>query len=266
MKSKIAAGLLAFFVGVFGVHRFYLGQTGKGIAYLLFFWFPLTWLIAFIDFIVFITMDEDIFNAKYNKGQMPNYGQNTQRKQFTNTSYEGRPSYNKYEPEFHNNQKPKAQKQQQPPKSNRFKDEGTRLYREYDFKGAIKNYQQSLRINQKDTIVHFNLACLYSLMEEPHHAYMHLSQAVENGFVMYDKIRSHDHLAYLRTQDDFETFVANGYKTNKSTPQLPPRQADEINLMSDEIIQKLEKLGELRDKGILTEVEFQKQKVKLLRK
>jgi hypothetical protein len=36
--------------------------------------------------------------------------------------------------------------------------------------------------------------------------------------------------------------------------------------MSDEIIQKLEKLGELRDKGILTDIEFQKQKVKLLRK
>lgn len=34
-KSKIAAGLLGIFLGFFGVHRFYLGYTGIGIAQLL---------------------------------------------------------------------------------------------------------------------------------------------------------------------------------------------------------------------------------------
>jgi TM2 domain-containing membrane protein YozV len=34
-KSKIAAGLLAIFLGVFGVHNFYLGRTGRGVAQLL---------------------------------------------------------------------------------------------------------------------------------------------------------------------------------------------------------------------------------------
>ncbi len=34
-KSKVVAGLLAIFVGMFGVHNFYLGYTGKGIAQLL---------------------------------------------------------------------------------------------------------------------------------------------------------------------------------------------------------------------------------------
>ncbi|NJL01840.1 MAG: TM2 domain-containing protein [Spirulinaceae cyanobacterium RM2_2_10] len=34
-KSKIAAALLCFFLGVFGIHRFYLGYTGLGIAQLL---------------------------------------------------------------------------------------------------------------------------------------------------------------------------------------------------------------------------------------
>jgi TM2 domain-containing membrane protein YozV len=34
-KSKVAAALLAFFVGVFGIHRFYLGHTGIGVAQLL---------------------------------------------------------------------------------------------------------------------------------------------------------------------------------------------------------------------------------------
>ncbi len=34
-KSKIAAGLLGIFLGVFGVHNFYLGNTGKAVAQLL---------------------------------------------------------------------------------------------------------------------------------------------------------------------------------------------------------------------------------------
>jgi TM2 domain-containing membrane protein YozV len=34
-KSKLAAGLIAIFFGAFGVHNFYLGYTGKGIAQLL---------------------------------------------------------------------------------------------------------------------------------------------------------------------------------------------------------------------------------------
>ena len=34
-KSKIAAGLLGIFLGSFGVHNFYLGYTGKGVAQLL---------------------------------------------------------------------------------------------------------------------------------------------------------------------------------------------------------------------------------------
>lgn len=34
-KSKIAAGLLGIFLGAFGVHNFYLGNTGKAVAQLL---------------------------------------------------------------------------------------------------------------------------------------------------------------------------------------------------------------------------------------
>lgn len=34
-KSKLAAGLFGIFLGVFGVHNFYLGFTGKAVAQLL---------------------------------------------------------------------------------------------------------------------------------------------------------------------------------------------------------------------------------------
>ena len=34
-KSKVAAGLLGIFLGVLGIHNFYLGYTGKAVAQLL---------------------------------------------------------------------------------------------------------------------------------------------------------------------------------------------------------------------------------------
>ena len=70
MKSKTTAAILAFFLGGIGIHRFYLGQGGLGIAYLLFCWTFIPAIIAIIDFIIFLTMDEDKFNAKYNQGKV----------------------------------------------------------------------------------------------------------------------------------------------------------------------------------------------------
>lgn len=64
MKDKTTAAILAFFLGGIGVHRFYLGQSGLGILYLLFCWTFIPIIAAFIDFIVFLTMDENNFNPK----------------------------------------------------------------------------------------------------------------------------------------------------------------------------------------------------------
>jgi TM2 domain-containing membrane protein YozV len=66
MKSKTTAAILALFLGGFGIHRFYLNQTGLGFLYLLFFWTLIPGVIALIDFIVFLSMSEESFNAKYN--------------------------------------------------------------------------------------------------------------------------------------------------------------------------------------------------------
>ncbi|GET26141.1 NINE protein [Prolixibacter sp. NT017] len=70
MKNKVTAALLAFFLGGLGIHRFYLGQGLLGVLYLVFVWTFIPSIIAFIDFIVFLVMDEDRFNAKYNGGKV----------------------------------------------------------------------------------------------------------------------------------------------------------------------------------------------------
>ncbi len=277
MKSKIAAGVLGIVLGGFGVHRFYLGQVGFGILYLLFFWTGIPWLVGWIDGIIMLTTDDDAFNFKYNKEYY--YSKQNQGGQDRGRP-EGRASYNKYQ-EREDERQRQRERTQQPrseqrqgsvKKNNPYKDEGTKLYRDYDFRGAIKSYQMALKVSPNDSIVHFNLACLYSLEEDRDHSYLHLSKAVANGFSMYDKIREHDHLAFLRTDPSFETFVANGYKTNaaynRPTPMqaLPPKEADEINLMSDEVMQKLEQIGKLKELGFLTDAEFNAQKAILLKR
>ncbi len=67
MKNKTTTILLAFFLGGFGIHQFYLGQTKKGILYILFFWTLIPFLIAFIDLLIFATMSDEKFNEKFNE-------------------------------------------------------------------------------------------------------------------------------------------------------------------------------------------------------
>ena len=68
MREKTTAGIFALLLGAFGVHRFYLGQTGLGILYLLFFWTLIPGVAAFIDGIIFLTETDESFNQKYNSG------------------------------------------------------------------------------------------------------------------------------------------------------------------------------------------------------
>lgn len=57
--SKVVYCVLAFFLGGIGIHKFYAGRTGAGIAMLLFCWTGIPSLIALIDFIVGLTKKSD---------------------------------------------------------------------------------------------------------------------------------------------------------------------------------------------------------------
>lgn len=66
MRNKVVAALLAFFLGGFGIHKFYLGENVAGIIYLLFFWTLIPGLIAFFDFLGLLLMSDRAFEVKYN--------------------------------------------------------------------------------------------------------------------------------------------------------------------------------------------------------
>ncbi len=64
-KNKIAAALLAFFLGGLGIHKFYLEQVGAGIIYLLFCWTLIPGFIAFIESILLLFMSDEEFNRRF---------------------------------------------------------------------------------------------------------------------------------------------------------------------------------------------------------
>lgn len=66
MRNKGVAALLAFFLGGIGVHKFYLGQLGQGMLYLLFCWTLIPAFIAFIEVFVYLSMSDRTFDLRYN--------------------------------------------------------------------------------------------------------------------------------------------------------------------------------------------------------
>jgi TM2 domain-containing membrane protein YozV len=65
-KSRVTAGLLAILLGDLGVHKFYMGKAGLGCLYILFCWTFIPAIIALIEGIIYLTMDDESFSSKYN--------------------------------------------------------------------------------------------------------------------------------------------------------------------------------------------------------
>ncbi|MCS7237487.1 MAG: GYF domain-containing protein [Thermoguttaceae bacterium] len=73
--NRVVAFLLAFFFGALGIHKFYLGQTGWGLVYLIL--FVLFWwtiivpivlgLVAFVEGIIYLTYSDEGFARKYRR-------------------------------------------------------------------------------------------------------------------------------------------------------------------------------------------------------
>lgn len=286
MKNKMIAALLALFFGGFGVHKFYLRDPGAGIFYIMLMvfssrlMFPISNILGVIDAIALFTMSQEKFDKKYN--QRGNQQQSRRGRQRN-----GRPGYRdqrRTETRNRRNQQyePQPTRRREPTrkrnviKDNPFKKSGLKHLEEYELDLAEDELLKAIELSPDDQEIHYGLAKLFSLTEKKDKAYLHLSQAVQKGMVGKDQIMNDDELAYLRIQDDFDAFKANGFmhpprKSGQSANDDEPRRQQnapirEDLLQDDLLLSQLNKLAELRKKGLLSEQEFQEEKVKLLNK
>jgi TM2 domain-containing membrane protein YozV len=285
MKNKYTAALFAFFFGWAGAHRFYLNQKGLGMMYLgatILGWMipqllilrAIPFMLGLIDGISLLFQNEEEFDYKYNQGERPeqrgraqrNYRRTTRRSTGRNVPVE--PDYRRRKPQ---DNRPKRQsrpshkreqlKKSTVQKNNPFKLSGIKKFKEYDIEGAIEDFNRALGISPNDVSLHFNLACSYALNEDADKSYHHLSKAVSLGFNDFSKIKTHEALAFLRIHPQWDTFQTNGYKM---TPQLDAPKEDNL-LEDDQLLTQLNKLSELRKKGLISEAEFLIEKEKLMK-
>jgi TM2 domain-containing membrane protein YozV len=270
MKNKTVAGILALVAGYIGLHRFYLGQVGMGLTYIILLpvflmmglWFyP---LIGLVDAIALFSMDQDKFDDKYNKDNPRERAENrppaSSRGQQRNDRYQDRQAQ----------RSTRSTAKRTSNKANPHLKVGKEKFNDYEYEAAIREFDKALSLDPQSIPAHFNLACAHSLMEHKDQAFYHLDRAVALGFDDFEAIRTRDHLAYIRIQEEYLQFEANNFRLAKQlkTPQenlldqKPPAAAPEVKT---DLLQQLQQLANLKEKGLLTEAEFNKQKEKLLR-
>jgi TM2 domain-containing membrane protein YozV len=257
MKKRGVAILLAVFLGSFGVHKFYLRDSGAGIFYIILqlftlrmFGFGISTILGWIDAVKMLSMGERAFDRKYNWDHMRKGYSDVSRRRASNRRY-------------HTVNRPKrtGTTYAQRKKGNAFKKSGMKKYKDFDLEGAIDDFVKAVELSPKDPDLHFNLACAYSLTEETKKALQHLSDAVSNGFKNTEMIHGHDALAYIRIQPEFETFVKNNYRLKAESKTI--KVEDAPTKKNEDILEQLGKLQKLKEEGLITELEYIREKQKL---
>ena len=98
-------------------------------------------------------------------------------------------------------------------------------------------------------------------MEEPQESLNYLNEAIRQGYKDFNTINSIDDLAFLRISPMFQAYKAQGYSANPQAQIASPRKKD--LLQDDLLLSQLKKLAELRERGLLSETDYQIEKQKL---
>lgn len=64
-KDKMVAGILAILLGGLGIHHFYLGNTQRGIIYIVLACVGVSPILGLIDGIMYLTKPDDVFQRCY---------------------------------------------------------------------------------------------------------------------------------------------------------------------------------------------------------
>lgn len=286
MKNKYVAAFLALIFGWLGVHRFYLGQVGLGILYLILLSTGISFLLGLIDAVAFFTMDPERFDEKYNRRyieerfgrERPDYRRDYHQPEYDRPRRGARRHVSRHRredlvPDPEPRKKPRLTRAERKKVKELIK-QGKEHFEEYEVDKALEAFEQARQIDPQNPAIHFNLACAYSLLEQADKAFAHLDTAVALGFDDFERIKTHEALAFLRVQPLYEAFAANGFRLPEQMPQAeasqPPAAKEETEptheLLEDEpdLLDQLNKLNELRRIGLLTQEEYDQKKRELL--
>jgi len=288
MKDKNLTAVLAFFGGQAGLHRFYLGQVGLAFVYFIPF---IGSLLGVIDAIAFLAMDQATFDRKYNLKQYHPTQPGREAVRPGMTDRERRHEQRQRERSLREQRRRDSQRATRRPakttpggdrraerpaaRNNAGQAErqaGLRYFKDFEYDRAIIAFERALEKNPRDVASHFNVACSYSCEENADKAFYHLDRAVALGFDDFDRIRNHDSLAFLRVQKRFPDFEINGFRlapdlSEEEVVLENPIQREalvELPEINDDLLDQLQRLATLREKGLLTENEFATQKKRLL--
>ncbi len=64
-KSHVIAGLLALFLGSFGIHKFYLKGYASGVLFILFCWTGFPLLVSLAEALMYFFCPQDQFENRY---------------------------------------------------------------------------------------------------------------------------------------------------------------------------------------------------------
>ena len=127
--------------------------------------------------------------------------------------------------------------------------EATKRRKKGDILGAIESINKAINMNPTFPSSHYKLATYYSLHTDKKEAFHSLSKAVELGFSDFNKIKTDEDLGWLRKQPEYTQFELNNFKTVESKAGY---------------IDELKELGELMEKNIITQEEFNTRKARIL--
>lgn len=63
-KDRIAAGVLALFLGGFGAHKFYMRRPGVALLYIVFCWTGIPSVVAFAEGIIYLFESDERFRTR----------------------------------------------------------------------------------------------------------------------------------------------------------------------------------------------------------
>jgi class 3 adenylate cyclase/TM2 domain-containing membrane protein YozV len=258
-KSKKVASILALTLGIFGVHRFYLGRKFWGIFnFAAFFvsmliliegqfpWFFIALgMLSVVEAVLFSVMPQSEFDAKYNVGL---------------------PATKKEKKAIKTEERKRASDPAHTRKSrgNLIIKDAFIAYRSGNYDMARKYFEDALQYDYNDPHTHFMLACCHSIARDAKQAYFHLASSVDFGFQEFEEIYHNEALTWLRAQPDFDAFVKNGYRQVAYLNAAKPDLLESKSYYDTTVLDRIADLGELLERGVISRDDFESQKKELL--